>query len=210
MTTQITTVVEHTAALYDYISSHEATRLDMHPIEREVTLRTITRYLLACGDSTCRIRIADIGGATGGYAFPLAARGHEVHLVDLAPKLIDIARSTDSGKPEGAKLASIRVGSALDSELFTEADRKSFDAVLLLGPLYHIVSHEERRRALHHALDLVKGGGRGIVFAAFIPVQAHLRDLARKDPTRLLEHVGFYDRYVSQLHQLCANQRRWI
>ena len=87
---QKVTNIDHTAALYDASKSSEETRLAMHPVEREVTLRTILQYLEG-GDNTSRKRIADIGGATGGHAFPLAERGHQVHLVDISPQLVKIS-----------------------------------------------------------------------------------------------------------------------
>ena len=55
-------------------------------------------------------RIADIGGATGAYSFWLAALGHEVHLVDLVPAHIDIARQKNL--VSGHKLASMQVRDA--------------------------------------------------------------------------------------------------
>lgn len=127
------TDVSGTAALYDAIAAREADRLRMHPIERALTLDAIRTHIKPAG-----AKVADIGGATGGYAFPLADLGALVHLRDIAPRLIAIAAAEQDKRSleSRAQLASIAVGSALD-ELFSAEEK--FDAVLLLGPLYHLV-----------------------------------------------------------------------
>lgn len=48
-----------------------------------------------------------------------------------------------------------------------EYDDESFDAVLLLGPLYRLASREERREAIAEATRVIRSGG--LVFAAAIP-----------------------------------------
>jgi len=83
--------------------------------------------------------IADVGGGAGIHAAPLAARGYEVHLVD--PVAGHVAQASALG------LASALVGDA--RELPFEDER--FDAVLLLGPLYHLHERADRLAALAEA-----------------------------------------------------------
>src|SRR6266700_5473957 len=77
--------------------------------------------------------VLDVGGAAGAYAFWLAERGYEVHLVDAVPRLIDIAR--DRNEHATRPLASCRVA---DARALPDADNTA-SMVLLLGPLYHRV-----------------------------------------------------------------------
>jgi ubiquinone/menaquinone biosynthesis C-methylase UbiE len=105
--------------------------------------------------------IADVGGGPGRYAVWLAARGHRVHLVDLVPLHVEQARAAARGV-EGAALASAEVGDARALRL----PDASADAVLLLGPLYHLVDRAERLQALSEARRVCRQGG--VVIAAAI------------------------------------------
>jgi SAM-dependent methyltransferase len=102
-----------------------------------------------------RSRILDIGGATGVHAAPLAARGHEVVLIDPVPEHVH----------EAARHRTFQaaVGDARDLHFADDA----FDVALLLGPLYHLATREARLRALAEARRVVRPGG--WVFAAAIP-----------------------------------------
>jgi SAM-dependent methyltransferase len=108
-------------------------------------------------------RILDVGGATGIYARWLAGRGYEVHLVDPVPRHVEEARA-HAGPP----LAGVTLG---DARHLHEADA-SADAVLLLGPLYHLVDRDDRLRALAEARRVVRAGG--VVVAAAISRYASL------------------------------------
>lgn len=87
----MSTVCENVAQLYGKIAEHENTRLAEHPMERELTLRTIRHWLPAPGAASQRI--ADVGGGPGKLAFALADEGHDVDLVDLTPALIALAEA---------------------------------------------------------------------------------------------------------------------
>jgi len=98
-------------------------------------------------------RLLDVGGGAGVYALPLAAAGHEVHLIDPVPLHVEqaVAASRDAGTP----LASVAAGDARDLGAVGDA----FDAVLLLGPLYHLTSREDRVTALREAGRVLRPGG---------------------------------------------------
>lgn len=97
--------------------------------------------------------VLDVGGGPGGYALWLAERGYEVHLVDPVPLHVEQAdaASRDAGRP----LASATVG---DARRLDHAD-DSVDALLLLGPLYHLGEADQRARALAEARRVVRPGG---------------------------------------------------
>lgn len=96
--------------------------------------------------------VYDIGGAYGEYAFWLAEQGYEVHLFDLAQTHIRMAKADErAGMLADATVADARSIPRKDA---------SADAILLFGPLYHIVEAAERARCLAECRRLLKSGGR--------------------------------------------------
>jgi ubiquinone/menaquinone biosynthesis C-methylase UbiE len=113
--------------------------------------------------------IADVGGAAGAYAFWLAALGYTVHLID--PVALHIEQATRrSATGREAALASMRVGDARALDVAPA----SVDAVLLLGPLYHLTDRADRVSALGEARRIVRPGG--VLIAAAISRYASLID----------------------------------
>ncbi len=97
--------------------------------------------------------MCDIGGATGVYSFWLAEKGYETHLVDLTPKHIETAKKEN--RMAEKKIASLTVGDARKLEF----NNSCFDAVLVHGPLYHLVKEEDRLMALSEARRVLKKDG---------------------------------------------------
>jgi SAM-dependent methyltransferase len=104
--------------------------------------------------------IYDIGGGYGEYAFWLAALGYDVYLFDISEKNIEMASEFSIQYP--AKLKAMHVADARSIDL----PDASADAILLFGPLYHIVEYSERLLALRECHRLLKPGG--ILFTAAI------------------------------------------
>jgi ubiquinone/menaquinone biosynthesis C-methylase UbiE len=149
-----------------YALGGERARLEeaYFPLERARTQDLVERHL-----SPPPGVVLDVGGAAGAYAFWLAERGYEVHLVDPVPLHVEQAKEASRSR-EGGRLASARVG---DARRLDFADL-SADAVLLLGPLYHLTDRAERLAALAEARRVLKPGG--FVFAAAISRFASLLD----------------------------------
>jgi ubiquinone/menaquinone biosynthesis C-methylase UbiE len=112
--------------------------------------------------------LLDAGGGSGAYAGWLASLGYEVHLIDPVPKHVEqaLSRSTRQQRP----IASMRLG---DARKLEQSDR-SVNAVLLLGPLYHLTKREDRLACLKEAFRILRIGG--VVFAAVISRFASLLD----------------------------------
>jgi SAM-dependent methyltransferase len=125
------------------------------------TREVLSRYLPAQPGS-----ILDVGGATGVHATWLASLGHRVHVVDLMPHHVDAAAGIDA--PPGRVTA--EVGDARDLPVADE----TFDAALLLGPLYHLTERVDRLLAWAEAQRVVRSGG--YIFAAAISRFASLFD----------------------------------
>ena len=90
--------------------------------------------------------VLDIGGGAGPYACWLAKAGYEVHLVDPVDLHIEQAKEASDRQPE-IPIASISLGDARALRFAS----MSADAVLLLGPLYHLIDESDRLLALREA-----------------------------------------------------------
>jgi SAM-dependent methyltransferase len=117
------------------------------------------------------LQILDVGGGTGVHAEWLAADGHRVRLLDVSPVQVEWVRSRSD-----------RFGGAVEAEVgdarSLPADDASVDAVLLLGPLYHLPAREDRLLALREAGRAVRPGGS--VFVAAVSRYASLFDGAAR------------------------------
>ncbi len=137
-------VVGHYQERYD-----ERGRLDdggLGTIESQRTLELLGRVL-----PEPPARILDVGGGPGHYARRLAADGYEVHLIDPVPRHVEQASRPEGGLavPESSRLG--------DARRLDHPD-DAFDAVLLLGPLYHLTEEEDRLAALREALRVARAG----------------------------------------------------
>ncbi|NJP87863.1 class I SAM-dependent methyltransferase [Nonomuraea sp. FMUSA5-5] len=110
-------------------------------------------------------RVLDVGGGTGVHAEWLAAGGYDVEVVDPVPLHVE-----EAGKLPGVHS---RLG---DARALPVPDGRA-DAVLLLGPLYHLPERADRVRALAEARRAVRAGG--LVAAAFISRYACLHESIR-------------------------------
>ncbi|MYD95348.1 MAG: class I SAM-dependent methyltransferase, partial [Chloroflexi bacterium] len=94
------------------------------------------------------------GGGPGRYACWLAGLGYEAHLVDPVEKHVEHAREASCAQPKHP-LARVTLG---DARSLDQADG-SADAVLLMGPLYHLTDRDDRLAALREAYRVLKPGG---------------------------------------------------
>ena len=81
----------------------------------------------------------------------LAAGGYDVHLVDPVPRHVEQALAASAPQPDHP-LASAAVGDARS----LPHGQGTADAVLLMGPLYHLPAREQRLAALREALRVLK------------------------------------------------------
>ena len=147
-----------------YASGHELDRLERAPgiLEFIRTLEIIDRAL-----PPSPARIADIGGGPGKYAVHYARLGHHVTFRDLMQIHLD-----ETLRRAGA--AAVTVDAALGDARQLDLGDETFDAVLLLGPLYHLTDPNDRARTWAEAVRILKPGG--VVFAAAISKWAPLLD----------------------------------
>lgn len=105
--------------------------------------------------------IYDIGGGYGEYAWWLASLGYDVHLFDISEGNIALSAALGVEYP-GTALRSAEVADARE----IGRPGASADAVLCMGPLYHITEASERLAALAECRRLLRLGG--LLFAAAI------------------------------------------
>jgi len=121
-------------------------------VEYVTTMKYIEKYLRP------GMRVIEIGAATGRYSHALARKGYQVDAVELVERHIEIfRRNIVEGEP-----VTITQGNAMDLSAF-ESD--TYDMTLLLGPMYHLFTKEDKLKALSEAIRVTKRGG--IVFAAY-------------------------------------------
>ena len=107
-------------------------------------------------------RVIDVGGATGVYAGPLAAAGYDVTVVDPVPSHVEAARKLPG------------VTAVVGDARSLPQDDAGADAVVLLGPLYHLPHRDDRMRAWREAVRVTRPGG--VVAGAVISRFASLCD----------------------------------
>ncbi|MBN1260893.1 MAG: methyltransferase domain-containing protein [Anaerolineae bacterium] len=165
------------ARFYDSAPEHEWTRMDRNRTEFAVTLRAFADHL-----PKAPARILDCGGGPGRYAIVLARQGYDVTLFDLSQQALNLARARAAAA--GVTLAGIEHGSATDLSRFPDG---VFDAVLLMGPLYHLLDPNDRLQALQESARVLRPGG--ILCAAFITRYAAHRYYAAHRPEQLVFQV---------------------
>lgn len=163
-------------AFYDQTAQREWDRLDRYRTEFALTLRALDAHLPAPP-----ARILDVGGGPGRYAIALTQRGYTVTLLDRSQHCLALA--TSKAAEAGAELAGTVHGDARD---LTAVADGSIDAVLLLGPLYHLLTDADRQQALVEAHRVLRPGG--VLFAAVLTRYALIRWAAKHQPTWLVEH----------------------
>jgi S-adenosylmethionine-dependent methyltransferase len=144
-------------SVQDFYSGQELTeweRLETpySRLEFMSTARLIEKYFPARGTAI------DIGGGPGRYTIELLRRGYQVTLFDLAEAQLKIARQQLNALHLTA--SQIVQGDARDLSAFGDS---TFDAGLLMGPLYHLTDESDRLVVLRGFYRILKPGATGII-----------------------------------------------
>ncbi len=121
-------------------------------VEYLTTMHFLEKYL----HPGCRI--LEVGAGTGRYSHTLARAGYRVDALELTEHNLAILRQNTL--PQEA-LTAVQ-GNALDLHLYPD---NTFDLTLVLGPMYHLYTEQDKLQALHEAVRVTKPGG--IIFAAY-------------------------------------------
>jgi len=131
--------------------------------------------------------VADVGGGTGPYSFWLAGLGYEVHLVEPAVRLAEICKVRMRADPRLPGPRTVEIGDARTLWLGDAC----CDALLMLGPLYHLTERDDRVRAIRESTRVLKPDG--ILFAATITRAASLVDALSHDMLGDTEFVSIVE-----------------
>lgn len=148
--------METSKYLIDYYQAYdEDSRLASRygSVEFLTTMRYIEKYIKP--DS----HILEIGAGTGRYSHALARQGYVVDAVELVDHNIKVFQENTHINEK----ISVSQGNALDLSAFSD---NQYDVTLLLGPLYHLYSREDKRQAIREAIRVTRQGG--IIFAAYV------------------------------------------
>jgi len=164
--------IEEVKRHYDEDPKKEWDRLKKNPFEFWITTAWMDRYLKA-GDS-----ILDVGGGPGRYSIHYALKNHPLTLIDLSSANIAFAKK--KARQYHTHIDAYE-GNALDLSRFGDA---SFDALFLMGPLYHLLEEKERLSALKEATRVLKKGG--YLFASYIGIASGMIYVMREAPSEVL------------------------
>ncbi len=98
----------------------------------------------------------EVGAGTGRYTIHYAKLGFKVDAVELVKKNLDILKSKTT---EDLDVNAIQ-GNCLDLNMYND---NIFDITLILGPLYHLYTEEDAKRAIDEAIRVTKKGGKIII-----------------------------------------------
>ena len=118
----------------------------------QVEYLTTMKYIHECLSCFAFPSILEVGAGTGIYSVALAKEGYSVTALELVEHNLDVLKS----KLDGTEPITAVQGNALDLSAFRD---NSFDLTMLLGPMYHIYTLEDKIQALSEAVRVTKPGG---------------------------------------------------
>ena len=147
--------MERLEALTNYYTAHnEDARLTSRHgmVEFLTTVYYIEKYLKP------GMRILEIGAGTGRYSHYFAQNGYAVDAVELMACNIEVFKAN---MKDGENIT-VQQGDAVNLQNIAS---ERYDITLLLGPMYHLYTEEDRLAAMGEAIRVTKKGG--IVFTAY-------------------------------------------
>lgn len=171
------TEMEAVRDFYDRIVAYEWSRLDHYVLEFAVTRHYLQKYL-----PPPPARIVDIGAGPGRYAALLAQQGYDLTVLDLSQRSIEWAkqRMADAGVT-----AHVEIADARDLSRFAAG---TFDAALMMGPLYHLPDEADRRRAVSEMRRVLRPDG--LAFTMTLTRAAAIYEGFNRWPEGILDTAG--------------------
>ena len=121
-------------------------------IEFISTMNLIEKYFPSKGD------VIDIGSGPGRYTIELLKKGYNVTLFELSNEELQLAKSKIECK--NLKAEEYICENALNLD---KIESNKYDAILLMGPMYHILNEEDRNKVLRESYRILREGGIAII-----------------------------------------------
>ena len=134
----------------NYDEDSRLVRDKTHTIEFITTTNFIDKYLKKSD------RILEVGAGTGRYTIHYAQKGYKVDAVELVEKNLNILKSKITNN---LNVNAIQ-GNCLKLDMF---ENDTFDITLILGPLYHLYTEEDAKKAIEEAIRVTKKHGKIII-----------------------------------------------
>ena len=147
--------MERMEALTSYYTTHfeDSGLSSKHGmVEFLTTIHYVEKYLKP------GMRILEIGAGTGRYSHYFAQNGYDVDAVELMACNIEVFKAN----MKAGENVTIQQGDAVNLQNILS---EQYDITLLLGPMYHLYTDEDKLAAMSEAIRVTKKGG--IVFAAY-------------------------------------------
>ena len=118
----------------------------------QVEYLTTMKYIRACLEGISEPNILEVGAGTGRYSVTLAKQGYRVTAVELTAHNLELLKA----KLDGSEPLAAMQGNATDLSALPDG---AYDLTMLLGPMYHLYTREDKLKALIEAVRVTRPGG---------------------------------------------------
>ena len=129
-------------------------------VEYQITMHYISKYI----EELTPYTIVDIGAGAGAYTVPLISEVDHVIAIDVVR--YNLGRLRQNVRKMMSEYEDRLTCYKRDARKLRDIDSNISDMTLLLGPMYHLSTTEDRRKALLEAIRVTKPGG--VIFVAYI------------------------------------------
>ena len=135
----------------DYYNSYdeEGRLLSQHG---QVEYLTTMKYIRECLVGVSEPKILEVGTGTGRYSVTLARQGYRVTAVELVAHNLELLKA----KLDGTEPLTAIQGNAMNLSALPDG---AYDLTMLLGPMYHLYTREDKLKALVEAARVTRPGG---------------------------------------------------
>ena len=170
-----------------YRANQEANRSQTQQLEFRLTLKILEQHLPP------RSKILELGAGIGFYTALLAAQGHHITAVEPVAEMIE------SGKKVMAHLKLSDQVTWVIEDARTVIAGSDFDAVLIMGPLYHLIKAEDRAQVISNSSQCLKANG--LMFSAWLTRSGFLSYIMVRQPL-FIQQKALLDEVMQHGHYL--------
>jgi S-adenosylmethionine-dependent methyltransferase len=174
------TDIQSIANMYNNAANYEERRLKrtpIHELEYALTIDLLDKYI-----QTNSI-VLDLGAGTGIYSeYLIETKKCKMGLIDISKRELDIFKKKNPNFKEHTIFVKEQSATSL-----VELEDCSFDSILIMGPLYHLVNKEERETVLKSAYRILKEGGH--IICSYISPHRIYKDLFDNGSQQVTDEV---------------------